>query len=104
MLSSYFSYKQQKFNLLREENEGYSKLVVELNQDFTDSGLTPKIVHENIKALIGKTELPWSWNFPIFWKSHGILTKIGQGHGKVMDFLNWSKKSWKNLGILHPNS
>lgn len=24
------SYKQQKFNLLREESEGYSKLVVEL--------------------------------------------------------------------------
>ena len=50
----YFSYKQQKFNLLREENEGYSKLVSELNQDFSVSGLTSKIVHENIKALIGK--------------------------------------------------
>ena len=38
------------------------------------------------------------WNFEIFWnfwKSHGILTKNGQGHGKVMDFLNCSKKSWK---------
>ena len=48
------SYKQQKFNLLREENEGYSKLVAELNQDFTASGLTYKIIHENIKALIGR--------------------------------------------------
>ena len=26
------SYKQQKFNLFREENEGYAKLVTELNQ------------------------------------------------------------------------
>ncbi len=25
------------------------------------------------------------WNF---WKSHGILTKIGKGHGKVMEFFN----------------
>ena len=48
------SYKQQKFNLLREENEGYSKLIAELNQDFTASGLTYKIIHENIKALIGR--------------------------------------------------
>ena len=27
------SYKQQKFNLFREESEGYAKLVTELNQD-----------------------------------------------------------------------
>ena len=32
-----------------------------------------------------------SWNF---WKSHGILTNIAKGPGKVMEFLNWSKKSW----------
>ena len=30
---------------------------------------------------------------PRSWKSHGILTKNGQGHGKVIEFLNWSKKS-----------
>ena len=29
---SLLSYKQQKFNLFREENEGYAKLVTELNQ------------------------------------------------------------------------
>ncbi len=49
-------------------------------------------------------EKPWIfWNFEIFWKRHGILTKNGQGHGKVMEFLNWSKKSWKNHGILQTN-
>ncbi len=40
-----------------------------------------------------------SWNFEIFWnfwKSHVILTKIAKGHGKVMEFLNWSRKSWKS--------
>ncbi len=52
-------------------------------------------------------EKSWNfWNFEIFWnfwKSHGILTKNGQGHGKVIEFLNLSKKSWKNHGILQTN-
>ena len=42
-----------KFNLLREENEGYAKLVVELNQDITEK-ITPAQVIENLKSLIGK--------------------------------------------------
>ena len=33
-------YKQQKFNLLREENEGYAKLITELNQEIDDT-ITP---------------------------------------------------------------
>ncbi len=46
-------------------------------------------------------EKSWnSLNFENFWKSHeNFKTKIGEGHGKVMEFLNWSKKSWKNHGI-----
>ncbi len=47
------------------------------------------------------------WNFEIFWnfwKSHGIFIKNGQGNGKVLEFLNWSKKSWKTHGILQTNS
>jgi hypothetical protein len=47
------SYKQQKFNLLREESEGYSKLIVELNQEVTDA-VNPQSVLEHIKSLIGK--------------------------------------------------
>ena len=42
------------------------------------------------------------WNFKNFWnlwKSHGIWTKIDQGHGKVMEFWNKAKKSWKSRGI-----
>ena len=46
------SYKQQKFNLLREESEGYSKLITELNQEFPD-GVSHLEILENIKSLIG---------------------------------------------------
>ncbi|ESO98124.1 hypothetical protein LOTGIDRAFT_174338 [Lottia gigantea] len=49
-------YKQQKFNLLREESEGYSKLVAELNQEITDK-ITYTQVLENIKSLIGCFDL-----------------------------------------------
>ena len=52
---SVLSYKQQKFNLLREESEGYAKLVTELNQDF--SALTHEDVLHNIKSLIGTRNL-----------------------------------------------
>ncbi len=42
------SYKQQKFNLLREESEGFSKLITELNQKDIN-----KSVLQNIQSLIG---------------------------------------------------
>ncbi len=46
-------------------------------------------------------EKSWNFgNFEIFWKSHGILTKNGHSHGNVMEFLNWSKKSWKKTHTL----
>lgn len=46
------SYKQQKFNLLREENEGYAKLITELGQDLSGN-ITSHLVLESIKSLIG---------------------------------------------------
>uniref|UniRef100_A0A3Q3KHK3 THO complex subunit 2 n=1 Tax=Monopterus albus TaxID=43700 RepID=A0A3Q3KHK3_MONAL len=45
-------YKQQKFNLLREENEGYAKLITELGQDLSGN-ITSRLVLESIKSLIG---------------------------------------------------
>ncbi|XP_015255221.1 PREDICTED: THO complex subunit 2 isoform X3 [Cyprinodon variegatus] len=45
-------YKQQKFNLLREENEGYAKLISELGQDLSGN-ITSNLVLESIKSLIG---------------------------------------------------
>lgn len=49
ILFIFFSYKQRKYNLFREESEGYSKLITELNSDNMD----PKIMMEIIKSLIG---------------------------------------------------
>ena len=46
-----FSYKQQKFNLFREECEGYAKLIAELNKDFSET--TPAETLEVIKSIIG---------------------------------------------------
>lgn len=46
------SYKQQKFNLLREETEGYAKLVTELNQEITER-VTPQSIIQVIRSLIG---------------------------------------------------
>ncbi|XP_074593972.1 THO complex subunit 2-like protein [Brevipalpus obovatus] len=43
-------YKQQKFNLFREESEGYAKLITELCQH---SGFNCDKVLENLRALIG---------------------------------------------------
>ena len=45
------SYKQQKYNLFREECEGYAKLVTELNQDLSTT--CPAEILEVIKSIIG---------------------------------------------------
>jgi len=49
-------YTQRKFNLFREENEGFSKLIVDLNRDRNgvpmDAACADQIVEEVI-ALIG---------------------------------------------------
>ncbi|XP_028517932.1 THO complex subunit 2 isoform X2 [Exaiptasia diaphana] len=49
-------YKQQKYNLLREESEGYAKLIVELAQDI-GGRITDATVLQNIKSLIGQFHL-----------------------------------------------
>ena len=46
------SYKQQKFNLFREESEGYSKLIAELGHERRPE-MTPVSMLDNIKSLIG---------------------------------------------------
>jgi len=47
-----FIFEQQKFNLLREENEGFAKLIVELNQpNITMENI--EVVKKNVEALIG---------------------------------------------------
>ncbi|KAH8271933.1 hypothetical protein KR044_011838, partial [Drosophila immigrans] len=45
-------YKQRRFNLFREESEGFAKLITELNQDFEEH-TTPETIMDIIKSLIG---------------------------------------------------
>lgn len=47
------SYKQRKFNLFREESEGFAKLITELNQDFNEN-ISHKKVLDIVQSLIGK--------------------------------------------------
>ncbi len=49
---SCYSYKQHKFNLFREENEGYSKLISELGHERRPALATVAIL-DSIKSLIG---------------------------------------------------
>ncbi|KAK6976995.1 THO complex subunit 2 [Biomphalaria glabrata] len=49
-------YKQQKFNLLREESEDYSKLITKLNPDF-NLKISWEQVLQNIQSLIGCFDL-----------------------------------------------
>lgn len=51
-----FSYKQRKFNLFREESEGYAKLIVELNQEISED-TEWKTLLEIIQSLIGVLNL-----------------------------------------------
>jgi THO complex subunit 2 len=46
-------YKQQKYNLFREESEGYAKLLTELNFNRTSDSTSSKTVIRNVQALVG---------------------------------------------------
>ena len=56
----FYSYKQQKFNLLREESEGYAKLITELSKQVAPSS-KPSHALETIKSLIGMLKFPYSY-------------------------------------------
>lgn len=47
------SYKQRRFNLFREESEGYAKLITELNNESIEHTSVSKVL-EIVKSLIGK--------------------------------------------------
>ncbi|VDL86904.1 unnamed protein product [Nippostrongylus brasiliensis] len=49
------NYKQAKYNLLREESEGYAKLITELMD--AGSGLPPKTMMTRVLCLIGQFNL-----------------------------------------------
>lgn len=47
-----FSYKQRKFNLFREESEGFAKLITELNQEFGNNVDDDRLL-DIVQSLIG---------------------------------------------------
>lgn len=51
----YSSYKQQKFNLFREESEGYAKLVSELSQPTSENSVS--CMTRVIPCLVGRFNL-----------------------------------------------
>lgn len=52
---------------MREENEGYAKLIAELGQDLSGN-ITSELILENIKSLIGKEFGHW-FSYMILWIS-----------------------------------
>ncbi|EGD78544.1 hypothetical protein PTSG_09236 [Salpingoeca rosetta] len=46
-------YKQEKYNLFHEENEGFAKVVTELGQDFTAASVTADDLITRIRTLVG---------------------------------------------------
>jgi len=52
-----FSYKQQKFNLFREEPEGYGKLIAELSRPLEQT--RHDFMLNIVRGLIGKIRFPF---------------------------------------------
>eukprot|EP00118_Oscarella_pearsei_P011197 m.73350 g.73350 ORF g.73350 m.73350 type:complete len:94 (+) comp35836_c0_seq16:604-885(+) len=78
-LVSRCSYKQQKFNLMREESEGYAKLQAELNQQLTSAATSG--VLKNIKSLIGKRGDGMRWMACVYWNDTGRSFQFGSQSG-----------------------
>ncbi|GAA5964710.1 hypothetical protein JCM3765_004364 [Sporobolomyces pararoseus] len=105
-------YKQQKFNLLREESEGYAKLVVELlgNMGPAHDVFTAKSketeqerirraisVNDKVKSLIGNFDLDPTRTLDIFLDT--FSDQIVQHYQFFLDFLSvspWAPKSKRN--------
>ncbi|GAA5874250.1 hypothetical protein JCM16303_005789 [Sporobolomyces ruberrimus] len=105
-------YKQQKFNLLREESEGYAKLVVELlgNMGPAHDVKTAKSretqhertrravsVNDKVKSLIGNFDLDPTRTLDIFLDT--FSDQIVEHYQFFLDFLTvspWAPKSKRN--------
>jgi THO complex subunit 2 len=88
-------FTQVKFNLLREENEGFSKLIVELSQ-LNISGTNVKVVIQNIQKLIGFFSLDPSRIIDL------ILTAFENNSSNLsyIDILNEFGNKWSITQIL----
>ncbi|GAA5854301.1 hypothetical protein JCM8547_001771 [Rhodosporidiobolus lusitaniae] len=108
-------YKQQKFNLLREESEGYSKLVVEFltNMGPSHSSVTGKSqereeerrrravsVNDKVKNLIGNFDLDPSRTLDVFLDT--FSDQVVEHYQFFLDFLTHSP--WAPKGKKKPSS
>lgn len=69
-------YKQQKFNLLREESEGFAKLITELNQEI-DETITPAYLLQVIFIFI-LPDLGLHHNCAISHLGHTVIDRVFQ--------------------------
>lgn len=72
-----FSYKQKKFNLLREEGEGYAKLITQLNQEIT-SNFTSANLLQDTKSLIGCFNLDPNRVLDIILEAFELRTELSE--------------------------
>ncbi|GAA5910057.1 uncharacterized protein JCM6883_000540 [Sporobolomyces salmoneus] len=112
-------YKQQKFNLLREESEGYAKLVVELlgNMGPPHDVMTAKSreteqertrravsVNDKVKSLIGNFDLDPTRTLDIFLDT--FSDQIVEHYQFFLDFLSvspWAPKSKRHRSTTTAN-
>lgn len=91
LLGTYLRYKQQKYNLLREESEGYSKLITELasgtadedDDKATEEKASTALTH--VQSLIGKLFL--NYIYIDVYMEHG---KMFQGYHRPTNSLLYS--------------
>ena len=100
----HFSYKQQKFNLLREECEGYAKLIAELNQDL--SCKRPADILEVVKSIIGYFNLDPNRVLDITLESFECQLEHHQFFHSATSalypgFQHFERASWFQIPILH---
>ncbi|VDQ11621.1 unnamed protein product [Trichobilharzia regenti] len=88
-------FKQQKFNLLREENEGYAKLITELCQISSSSSLEGLM--NQIRSLIGYFDLDPNRVLDLILDEPGVGTP--ESLYKVSAFLIW--KNLIDLDVLY---
>ncbi|EEB05965.2 THO complex subunit Tho2 [Schizosaccharomyces japonicus yFS275] len=91
-------YRQHKFNLLREENEGFSKLIVELDNALhyardksVDQHTLAEVLVKDIQVLVGTFNLDGSKVLDIVLSF--FAENIVHQHDFLIDFLNASR--WK---------
>lgn len=83
-------YEQQKYNLLREENEGYSKVIVELSESDNFANWEIDHISKNILSLISFFDLDPNRTVDVIL---GVYAEHPEKLGYVSLLTNFSKQS-----------